>query len=154
MPNCYLLAITQGSVLDHYTNNWTLFSLTETLRIGPDQQLPTKPIPLAPFEVHVYWYLLPEEFGTEFEWRLVFVTPKADVPAEETFPLKSQNKRYRIRIMGFPILATGQILLRVEWRKKGDQEWSRSDAFWPIDIEHVTNSSNTPSPNSNSLPKR
>jgi hypothetical protein len=124
------------------------------LKAESDQPFQEKPTPLAPFEIHAFWYLSPEEFGTEFEWRLVFLTPEGDVPAEEVFPMKSDNKRYRIRIMGFPILATGQVSLQVEWREKGSQKWNRCSVFWPMDIDYVSSTIDTPPPDSNSLPKK
>lgn len=54
MPRCYLLAVMRGSSLDTSSNNWTLFSLIEQLRI------PKFPAVL-PLEIHTYWQFAPDE---------------------------------------------------------------------------------------------
>jgi hypothetical protein len=140
MPNCYLLAVSHGSALDQYTNTFTLFSLIEEMKIEYDQSRSPEPPTTVPFEVHVYWYLSPDEFGVEFEWRLIFMTSEAIVPIEKVFELKSTTARHRFRVGGFPILATGQLELRVEWREKGAQEWNRCGVFWPLGVEMVPTS--------------
>ncbi len=88
-----------------------------------------------PLEVHAYWHLSPEEYGKEYEWRLVFVTEDGSTATKETFPLKSDNPRYRVRVHGFPVLRLGKSMLKVEWRPAGGKTWKRCAAFWPVIVE-------------------
>jgi hypothetical protein len=131
MPDCYLLAVAEGSSLDQHSNNLSLFSLVEILRLRPPPNAP----PIAPFEIHSYWQLSPDEIGVTFEWRLVFVAPDNEVPWEKVFEFRSPTVRHRFRVFGFPVLVSGQIRLQVDWRESGTQQWQRCDVFWPIEIE-------------------
>jgi hypothetical protein len=46
MPDCYLVAVTQGSALDRYTNLWGLHFLVERITFKTDQPIePAFPAP-------------------------------------------------------------------------------------------------------------
>ena len=140
MPRCYLLAVSKGSSLDGGTNNYSLFSLSTRVRFEipepPAGKPPSGTAPIVlPLEVHAYWEFSPQELNGEFEWRMVFVTGDGDIVSAKKFPFESDKKYNRIRVQGFPVAATGQVELQVEWRKKKGGKWKRCDAFWPMEIE-------------------
>ncbi|MBA7600096.1 hypothetical protein ES703_07143 [subsurface metagenome] len=136
MPDCYLLAVAKSSTIDSSSNNFSLYELIESVHIETDQTLEEKTIVQAPFEVHVYWYVAPEERGIEYEWRLVAVTPDGEFPGDKNFQLKTDKARHRFRLRGLPVFLTSQFRLEVEWRKKGNRKWARCYAYWPLDIEY------------------
>ena len=74
MPKCYLLAVTNGSSLDRYTNNVTLFSLIEQLNF-PKQQ-PPPPGAVLPLEIHAYFELQPHELNDVAIDLSVLTTPQ------------------------------------------------------------------------------
>lgn len=135
MPDCYLIAVCHGSALDEYTNNWSLFTLTEQIKFTPQKGMPEGARLALPLEVHAYWSLSPEEFGQEFEWRVLFEGSNGEKVWDQIFTLKAEKRRHRTRIRGMPMLAYGDLKLRVEWRRKDQQEWTRCAAFWPFVVE-------------------
>jgi len=135
VPDVYLIAVCKGSALDEYTNNWSLFTLTEQIKLTPEKPIPEGVKLALPLEVHVYWWLSPEEFGQEFEWRIVFEGSNGEKVWDQVFTLKPEKRRHRSRIRGIPVLAQGNLRLKVEWRPKQKQEWVRCSAFWPLVVE-------------------
>jgi hypothetical protein len=97
-------------------------------------------LPPTDLEVHTYWDFRPDEFGVDFEWRFVYVTPDTAMPVAPAIELKPNATHHRFRFRGFHVPAAGQVKLQVEWRKKGDQEWNRCSAFWPLAIEVIPTS--------------
>lgn len=136
MPDCYLIAVSHGSALDEYTNNWSLFTLTEQIKLTPRESVPEGAWVAFPLEVHVYWLFAEEEFGQEFEWRIVFEGGNGDRPWDQVFTTKAQKRRHRSRVRGMQILAHGDLKLKVEWRRRQEEgEWTRCSAFWPFMVE-------------------
>lgn len=139
MPDCYLIAVSHGSALDEYTNNWSLFTLTEHIKLTPQKPIPEGAKVSLPLEVHVFWLFSEEEFGQEFEWRMVFEGCNGERHWDEVFATRAQKRRHRVRIRGTPILAHGDLKLKVEWRRMHEQdEWTRCPAFWPFVVEEGT----------------
>jgi hypothetical protein len=134
MPSCYLLAVTQASALDQSSNNWSLFTLIEQLRIPADAPPAGAAGAALPLEVHCYWQLTAAELDRSFEWRLV-VTAGTQERAGNAFPLQSNKPRMRIRAQGLHYFFEGETTLRVEWREPGASDWIRCPNFWPLIIE-------------------
>jgi hypothetical protein len=130
MPRCYLLAIAQGSALDRYTNNWTLFSLIEQVQVS---QMPAD----VNLETHVYWEFAPDEYNQGFDMRLVLVRANGERAGSQSLELSSGTRRHRMRLSGLRLDALGECLLTVEWRERGEQEWNRSDVAWPLTVEEL-----------------
>lgn len=130
MPRCYLLAVAYGSALDRYTNNWTLFSLTEQL------QLPQVPAQVN-LETHVYWEFTPPEYNEDFDMRLVLVLGDGNRVGSQPFELRSATRRFRMRLTGLRLEATGECFLTTEWRRRGEEAWTRCDVAWPLVVEEL-----------------
>jgi hypothetical protein len=125
MPRCYLLAVVQGSSIDMFSNNWTLFSLVEEVQVD---QFPAT----LPFEIHTYWTFAPDEVNVDFEQRLVMVPATGDEVSSVPIPLRSTTPRLRMRSTGLRIPAPGSYELRIEWRESGGPHWARDAVFWPL----------------------
>jgi hypothetical protein len=127
MPDCYLLAVCVNSSLDSSTNNWSLFNLVE--------QVSAEQFPLnLTFETHVYWTFSPSEYETDFEGRLVLKCGTEET-SSRPFGMRSSTPRFRQRIVGLPIPHAGNYALCVEYRRQGQEDWTRCGAFWPLQIE-------------------
>ena len=135
MPDCYFLAIAERSALDQDTNNFSLFGLIEKMRVFPGRVAKSGTPPVAPFQVHVYWKFPPDQLGKAYQWRLVFVGQDGDHPHEKTVEMTSATTRFRYKIDGLPLLVEGDVRIEVEWRPSGEEEWHRCDAYWPIELE-------------------
>lgn len=131
MAHCYLLALAQGSALDQYGGNWSLFGLTERLQIPAD--LPAAGEIVVPFEIHAHWEFSPEELGAKFEWRFLLTTGD-ETRFSKTYQLESTKRFHRHRIRGFPLLLEGETRLMAEWRVQ-DAEWTRCGVYWPLTLE-------------------
>jgi ribonuclease I len=86
-------------------------------------------------QVHTHWIIAPEDVGIEFEWRLVSCAASSEFAHKDTHTFKAEKRRLRYRLKALSVISTGETLLRCEWRKKGEGNWQRSQAFWPIVIE-------------------
>jgi len=131
MPRCYLLAVSQGSSLDSESNNFTLFGLVERVSLAPGAPLENL---VLPFEMHCYWEFAPNEIDVDFEFRIVFTDGDTE-RATQSYTLRSTKARLRIRLQGMPVLLHGKVVVRTEWRRKGEEKWSRESVFWPLEIE-------------------
>jgi len=131
MPGCYLLAVTQASALDTYSNNWSLFNLVEQVRL---EKFPET----LPLEVHSYWKFAPDETNVDFEFRLVLIPQEGDSTFSQPVTLRSSSIRYRIRGSGLPISNPGDYEIHNEWHSPGDPTWFRSDVFWPLLVERIS----------------
>jgi hypothetical protein len=135
MAECYLLSVCQASALDQYSSRWTLFGLIEALKIEAEAPPTLENAVMLPAEVHGYWCFDQEEVNTDFEWRLVTCTSEGDIPHPRVFAVKASKRRVRHRINGLAIIAQGQTTMFAEWRKQGENDWTRASASWPLDVE-------------------
>lgn len=134
--NCYLLAVAEGSSLDAESNNYSLFELVEKVIVAPDA--PKEGLVLK-LETHCYWEFLPSEVDVPFEIRIVAVRGE-DERAGQTFSIRSTKSRMRVRLQGTPVLLEGEVRLRAEWRREGEENWHRDSAWWPLEIGRRTSS--------------
>lgn len=134
MAECYLIAVSVGSSLDRDTNNWSLFGLTEQIRLPEDTPLLADGDAILPLEVHIYWQFAPKEVGQTLEFRLI-VSGSTGEKQSRVFSVASDHRRHRSRIAGFPLFAEGDIRIGVESRFAGSNEWVKSPAFWPLLVE-------------------
>lgn len=131
MPVCYLLTVCQASSLDQTTNNWSLFGLTEAVQ---SRQFPLQ----LPFEIHVHLKFELDEHETDFEVRLVLISPTGETTLSQPLALRSSTPRHRLRVNGLPLIPSpGSYQVRVEWRIRGAANWTISDGFWPLIVEEL-----------------
>jgi hypothetical protein len=136
MPKCYLLAVTNGSSLDRYTNNVTLFSLIEQLNF-PKQQ-PPPPGAVLPLEIHAYFELLPHELNQRFEVRFTLVAATGLETVTDAFSHRSATPRYRTRTVGLPMPPVfGNYELCVDTRPIDTEAWHRDRLSWPLVMAEV-----------------
>jgi len=137
MPRCYHFAVCRSSSLDHYTNTWSLFHLVETCRIRGDVlSKPEKPVEL-PLEVHAFWLFSENEYGVEFESRIVFAWENQTVPQTKVWTFRAQTPRLRQRLQGVTIRSVGPAVLSLEWRRKGEEAWNSTEVGWPLLVQSV-----------------
>src|SRR5436309_3092871 len=137
MPRCYHFALCRSSSLDHYTNTWSLFHLVETCRIRGDVlSRPEKPVELQ-LEVHAFWLFPENEYGVEFESRIVFSSENQTVPESKAWAFKAQTQRLRQRLRGVTIRSAGPAVLSLEWRRKGEEVWNSTEVGWPLLVQSV-----------------
>ena len=105
MPKCYLLAVTNGSSLDRYSNNVTLFNLIEQLNF-PKQQ-PPPPGAVLPLEIHAYFSLAPHELNHRFEVRFTLVAATGLETVTDAFSIP-------LAWRGYVAVALQRGLLRLE----------------------------------------
>ena len=130
MPQCYLIAVTQASALDKATNNWSLFNLIEQVSV------PTVPIDLA-MEVHIQWLLDDADVGQPLEMRVLLEMGGIDEYIGPPFPFGSAKRRHRLRMVGVHAPRAGDFLVRVDWRRGGEDRWIRERALWPLTVSLI-----------------
>jgi hypothetical protein len=127
---CFMIAVAQGSTLDRYTNNFSLFLLLEQFRPS------SYPARLSVFS-HAFFEVDAGEIGVAHEVRLVVLRAGAAVFATEPVALTPAGERHRVRISGLAFPEPGLYRVTVEWRRRPPQgdtaaEWQRESAAWPI----------------------
>lgn len=123
-----MIAVAQGSTLDRYSNNFTLFLLLEQFRPS------AYPARLAVFS-HAFFEIDADENGVEHEVRLVVVQGQQAVFAADSVAFKPTGERHRVRVSGLVFPEPGLYRVMVEWRVRGDDDnapWNRESAAWPI----------------------
>jgi hypothetical protein len=124
---CYMIAVAQGSSLDRYSNNFSLFLLLEQFRPS------AYPARLAVFS-HAFFEVDAAEAGVEHEVRLLVVRGAGTVFSSEAVAFKPTGERHRVRISGLVFPEPGLYRVMVEWRVRSDggDAWTREAASWPI----------------------
>jgi hypothetical protein len=130
MPTCYLIALCRSSALDRDRDNFSLFEMVEQISVSP-----YTPGEVLPIETHAYWELAPEELGVQFEARVAWVGESGAEPSAHGFTLTPSSRRFRVRALHLQLPTTpGPYHLHVEWRAGTTETWTRTQAFWPVDV--------------------
>ncbi len=138
MPDCYFVAVTHSSSLDRDTNTWSLFTLVENLNIEAEFAYEEDEVMVFPHvELHTFWLLEPHEFDKEFQIRFVFVTEQGKKSSKNTYLLKSNKSRHRLRIRGLELVRLGKLKLQVEWKADNKPKWKMCSPFWPMEISYA-----------------
>lgn len=137
VPRCYLLTVCSGSSLDQHSNNVTLFNLVEQINLKPNSEMP--PGTLVPVEIHAYFQCDHRELGVEFEVRFALVSLETGLESmSDIFVHRSATPRYRTRTGGLPLPpVAGMYELRIDWRRRGDSNYTRDPLGWPINIAEL-----------------
>jgi len=137
MPRCYLLCLCERSLLDATSNNLTLISVVEELRLSkpPPQQRVIE----LPLEVHAYWVFSVDELGRPFEFRLIAKEHGLPDMASEPMQVKETvSRRFRARFVDPQIRAeTASLEFHLQWRWIDETEWRTEQAFWPLEVTMV-----------------
>ena len=125
---CFLIAVAQGSSLDRYSNNFSLFLLLEQFRPS------AYPARLSVFS-HAFFEIDADEVGIEYEVRLLVVQGARTAFTSETVSFKPAGERHRVRISGLAFPEPGSYRVMVEWRPRSEGDaapWTREAGSWPI----------------------
>jgi hypothetical protein len=123
-----MIAVAQGSTLDRYSNNFSLFLLLEQFRPS------AYPARLAVFS-HAFFEIDADEVGVEQEVRLLVLAGARVVFASDPVSFKPAGERHRVRISGLAFPEPGLYRVTVEWRVRSDDPdalWLREQLAWPI----------------------
>lgn len=123
-----MIAVSQGSTLDRYSNNFSLFLLLEQFRPA------AYPARLSVFS-HAFFEIDADENGVEHQVRLLVLQGATPVFASEPVSFKPSGERHRIRINGLGFPEPGVFRVAVEWRRVDEGEeagWTRESASWPV----------------------
>jgi hypothetical protein len=122
---CYFITVCQGSALDRYTNNFSLFSLLE--EFAPSQF----PAQLG-VNVIAFFMVGESERNVEHEVRLVLSRDGDEVSTSDALAFTPTAARHRVRMTGLVIPEAGEYRVQVDWRQKEELAWHREDAVWPL----------------------
>lgn len=138
MPTCHCVLVA-GVVLQEKSDQWSAVKLAEAIVLGPSvpEDVPSSSEFLL--DVLSFWSVSPEELGGTFEIRLeicdvegTLVTSMPDEPVTQTLDLP----RYRLRLEGFPAVGrVGNYRVYFASRPLGVLAWSRSPAFWELEVK-------------------
>lgn len=121
-----MIAVAQGSALDRYSNNFSLFQLLEQFRPA------AYPARLSVYS-HAFFEIDAGETGIEHQVRLLVVLGSKVVFASDAVSFQPAGERHRVRISGLVFPEPGLYRVMVEWRQGGQgAAWTREPAAWPI----------------------
>ncbi len=122
---CFLLAVSQASTLDRYTNNFSLFFLLEELTPS------AYPVRLQA-QTHAFFEVDHDERKVEHEVRLVVASQDKDEFFSDALTIEPASERHRVRMNGLVIPNPGAYRVLMEWRRKGHDAWIRGELEWPL----------------------
>jgi len=123
--NCYLLTVCQGSSLDRYTNNFSLFSILE--EFAPS----SFPAQLGVSTV-AFFSVSSAEQNLDYEVRLAVTANQYEAFTSAPLAFTPTASRHRIRMNGLVIPEAGDYQVHVDWRPKDGPAWNRDSASWPL----------------------
>jgi hypothetical protein len=92
----------------------------------------------VPFETLSWWSFEPDEFDVDYEARLEVYSGSELVAYSPAVPLKSALRRFRLRLVGFPIpLESGDLIVKIGYKDK-EAEWVQSASFWSMSMGELT----------------
>jgi hypothetical protein len=128
--NCYFLCVCQGSVVDRFSNNASLFSLVEQINLPELSRQPSRSLPL---EVHAYFLLEREWIEREVEFRFALVAATGLETFSDVLRFTSKSERFRLRTLGLPLPPLyGPYSLKIDIRTPGTDRWTRQVITWPM----------------------
>ena len=146
MPRCYFLCLCERSILEAVTNNLTLITVVEEVRLSKPP--PPQDFIALPLEMHMYWIFDVNEMGGPFEYRLVARTEGA--PEMVSQPNRVDDtlaRRIRTRFVGAQIPPrSASFEFRAQWRWIGQEEWQTEGVFWPLDVTVAESQQDAASP--------
>jgi hypothetical protein len=122
---CFLLAVSQASTLDRYTNNFSLFFLLEEFT-------PSNYPARLPVYTHAFFEVPAENLEAEHEARLVLEGGDRDAFVSEPLRFQPTSSRHRLRMSGLVVPEPGLYRVRVEWRHLPSGPWTRDSQAWPV----------------------
>ncbi|HEY2775558.1 MAG TPA: hypothetical protein VGK20_16070 [Candidatus Binatia bacterium] len=125
---CFMIAVAQGSTLDRYSNNFSLFLLLEQFRPA------AYPARLSVFS-HAFFEVDADENGVEHQVRLVVMRAGKQEFATEPVAFQPTGERHRVRISGLAFPEPGLYRVCVEWRVRADGDggaWNQEAVGWPV----------------------
>jgi hypothetical protein len=125
---CFMIAVSQASTLDRWSNTFSLFLLFEQFRPA------SYPARLAVFS-HAFFEVDAAHRDVEHEVRLVVARESRTVFATEPVTFKPTGERHRVRVHGLEIPEPGLYRVVAEWRVKGGADWARESVDWPLRAE-------------------
>jgi hypothetical protein len=123
-----MIAVSQASTLDRYSNNFSLFLLLEQFRPS------SYPARLSVYS-HAFFEIDADEIGVDHEVRLLVVQGVRTAFSSGVVSFKPAGDRHRIRISGLAFPEPGVFRVMVEWRVRSDDPqagWVREAVAWPI----------------------
>jgi hypothetical protein len=126
-----MIAVAQGSTLDRYSNNFSLFLLLEQFRPS------AYPARLSVFS-HAFFEIDAAELGVDHQVRLVVLRGSEAVFACDPIAIKPSGERHRVRASGLAFPEPGLYRVAVEWRSGNGEDgraWTREPVAWPIRAE-------------------
>ncbi len=130
---CFAVAVAEGSSLDRYTNNFSLFQLFEQFR-------PSAYPASLPVYLHAFLELDAGDQGVEHEVRILLLHGGNVVFASVVLSFRPEGERHRVRVRGLTFPEPGLYSVALEWRRKaqgeaqgaGEEPWTREPVRWPI----------------------
>ncbi|MFT4570116.1 MAG: hypothetical protein ACI8TX_002342 [Hyphomicrobiaceae bacterium] len=127
---CFLLTVSQGCVLDRYTNNFSLFSVLEEVT-------PTSYPARLDVNTVAFFLVDDRDRGTEHEVRLSVAHQGVESFNSEPLAFTPTGARHRVRMNGLVLPEPGQYEVRIDLRLKGTDSWSREPMSWPLTANTV-----------------
>ncbi|MBN8887610.1 MAG: hypothetical protein J0I77_17935 [Rudaea sp.] len=129
---CNTVLLCVSSILSAESGMWTFVNVVESLRV-------LKLNERMQLETHSYWEFDDEDKGkTTFRLEIWSTDENLVATGTEHTVDVAESGTARIKQTGFVLPPTeGKYVVRMAWRK-GDGEWSRSEARWRITVELVT----------------
>ena len=124
-----MIAVAQGSTLDRYSNNFSLFLLLEQMR-------PSSYPARLTVHSHAFFEIDAAEIGVEHEVRLLVTRGHEVVFRTASVAIRPSGERHRVRMTGLTIPEPGLYRVMVEWRPRPvagtETGWVREAAAWPL----------------------
>jgi hypothetical protein len=148
MPQLVVFTPCEKVIIAKDDNSPTLVSVFHSLKLSLEGKSPAKDgatmtLPFA-WATYVTWRRLPGEEGRAFDQKIELIAPSRRVLMVQStsFTFEKAYHRHSGRVFGFPFTESGDHILRISIKPRGETEYSFSSDF-PLAIQIAFSSAPT-----------
>lgn len=141
MPKLLIFVPCEKVIIAQGDNSASLITVIQDLKFAgvvPAEGIPEDAAVPARMAIFCQWKMLPEEVGKVFEQRITLgaTEEKPVVEAVNEFQVADQLQRTIAYVETLPFLKPGQYSMTLFIRRKGETEWPKEIAEYPMKVIH------------------
>lgn len=143
MPRLLLFAPCERVILGQGDNSASLIVVIQEMQfhgvLKKGEELPKDAAAVARFVIFSQWHKSVEDEGKTFEQRIVLSIQNEEPILESVAEFRMTDRLHRMmaNVPMLPFIKQGEYSLKLFVREKGERDWGKALADYPITVSHV-----------------